>query len=162
MPKSSLQAIDKTRNNPKSDSRPKLYGWAPGSYWCVCAGCGEHFIGDKRALSCADCAYKQPDPVEKPKLLANCELIGRATRVLNQTVEQMDIVNQVKPLIHDMRTALLIREKKPSIELLEAEIERLKEREQDLLETNNRYLERARKAEGVLERNGFNKRPFAA
>lgn len=39
------------------DVRPKLGAWAPGSYICKCYNCERQFTGDKRALSCADCAY---------------------------------------------------------------------------------------------------------
>lgn len=41
----------------KEDDRPRKGGWAPGSYHCQCHSCGEFFIGDKRAITCADCAY---------------------------------------------------------------------------------------------------------
>jgi hypothetical protein len=55
----------------KEDNRPKRYGWAPGSYLFHCYGIGctgktdeeRTFIGDKRAILCADCAYALPDPV---------------------------------------------------------------------------------------------------
>lgn len=33
-----------------------LFGYAPGSYQCVCAICGETFEGDKRAAMCLECA----------------------------------------------------------------------------------------------------------
>jgi hypothetical protein len=47
---------------PKEDSRPRRWMWAPGDYFCACVRCDEQFIGDKRAIYCADCAYKMPDP----------------------------------------------------------------------------------------------------
>ena len=43
-----------------ADSRPKRRGWAPGRYMCGCVFCGEPFVGDKRAIECAACAYR-PD-----------------------------------------------------------------------------------------------------
>lgn len=52
----------------KEDMRPQRYGWAPGSYLNHCHGAGcrdmedKTFIGDKRAVICADCAYALPDP----------------------------------------------------------------------------------------------------
>jgi hypothetical protein len=55
----------------KEDKRPQRFGWAPGSYLCHCHGAGckdlkdKTFIGDKRAVICADCAYALPD-VEPP------------------------------------------------------------------------------------------------
>ena len=39
------------------DSRPRRKMWAPGGYVCKCLDCGCQFVGDKRAISCADCAY---------------------------------------------------------------------------------------------------------
>jgi hypothetical protein len=42
---------------PKEDDRPKNGGWAPGDYFNKCFTCKETFIGDKRAIFCADCAY---------------------------------------------------------------------------------------------------------
>lgn len=42
------------------DQRPRRDGWAPGSYECQCVHCDERFIGDKRAVSCATCAYDGP------------------------------------------------------------------------------------------------------
>jgi hypothetical protein len=40
-----------------SDTRPAKGNWAPGKYMCRCIKCGKTFAGDKRAGSCADCAY---------------------------------------------------------------------------------------------------------
>lgn len=45
------------------DRRPSRRLWAPGDYTCRCLLCGGHFIGDKRAVNCADCAYAMPPPV---------------------------------------------------------------------------------------------------
>jgi hypothetical protein len=45
---------------PKEDSRPRRGMWAPGAYFCRCTQCGVQFIGDKRAIWCADCAYDAP------------------------------------------------------------------------------------------------------
>lgn len=42
---------------PKQDERPPRGWWAGGEYMNICRKCGEHFIGDKRAGNCADCAY---------------------------------------------------------------------------------------------------------
>jgi hypothetical protein len=41
----------------KIDKRPQRGMWAPGNYSCICKICGDRFMGDKRALQCADCAY---------------------------------------------------------------------------------------------------------
>lgn len=48
---------------PKEDARAQRGMWAPGAYFCRCTRCGEDFIGDKRALWCADCAYKKFPPL---------------------------------------------------------------------------------------------------
>ncbi len=45
---------------PKEDKRPQNGMWAPGSYWCKCVHCEEQYIGDKRSVCCADCAYARP------------------------------------------------------------------------------------------------------
>jgi hypothetical protein len=41
------------------DDRQQKGAWAPGKYICTCIKCREFFQGDKRALSCADCAYSE-------------------------------------------------------------------------------------------------------
>lgn len=45
--------------NPMEDERPRKGMWAPGNYFCRCVHCEEMFIGDKRAVTCADCAYAE-------------------------------------------------------------------------------------------------------
>ena len=49
--------------NWKEDNRPPKGMWAPGDYLCNCSKCGDLFIGDKRAMYCADCAYKEEENV---------------------------------------------------------------------------------------------------
>ena len=41
----------------KKDIRPHKGTWAPGDYVCVCFNCKKQFIGAKRAITCAPCAY---------------------------------------------------------------------------------------------------------
>jgi hypothetical protein len=41
-----------------ADKRPKKKFWAPGHYINRCIDCEQDFIGDKKAIQCADCAYK--------------------------------------------------------------------------------------------------------
>ena len=41
----------------KADVRPPKDGWAPGTYISHCLTCENTFVGDKRAVTCADCAY---------------------------------------------------------------------------------------------------------
>ena len=55
-------------NNPM-DTRPRRNGWAPGDYLNTCYLCNKQFVGDKRAVSCAPCAYKEPH-APAPKLTA--------------------------------------------------------------------------------------------
>jgi hypothetical protein len=52
---SALEALKRMKPD---DDRPQRLGWAPGGYMCLCSQCEEHFIGDKRAVQCADCAYR--------------------------------------------------------------------------------------------------------
>lgn len=47
-------------DNMKIDTRPKKDAWAPGNYISKCMKCDCTFQGDKRALTCADCAYTKP------------------------------------------------------------------------------------------------------
>ena len=51
-------SITDTPLSSKKDERPQRHGWAPGSYMRKCYACDTTFIGDKRAVTCADCAYK--------------------------------------------------------------------------------------------------------
>lgn len=41
----------------KQSDLPQRGAWAPGKYLHKCSTCSEKFMGDKRALTCADCAY---------------------------------------------------------------------------------------------------------
>ena len=41
------------------DKRPAMGWWAPGPYICLCNKCNVMFLGDKRAVQCADCAYER-------------------------------------------------------------------------------------------------------
>jgi len=49
------------------DQRQQKNGWAPGTYLRRCSDCNVWFGGDKRAITCANCAYK--DTSEKPQSL---------------------------------------------------------------------------------------------
>lgn len=44
-------------NELSEDPRPTQGSWAPGKYYCLCQVCGNRFVGDKRSMSCAPCAY---------------------------------------------------------------------------------------------------------
>ena len=48
----------------KYDDRPMKGSWAPGEYSNKCLVCGDRFTGDKRAHSCADCAYSTTNHIE--------------------------------------------------------------------------------------------------
>ena len=74
----------------KTDERPKKYGWAPGNYTCKCCECDCDFIGDKRAVMCADCAYsKKTEKEEKKKAKAKLKedviRLHKANPKLNDT-----------------------------------------------------------------------------
>lgn len=45
--------------NYKEDHRAPKGGWCDGNYLCECFRCRAKFIGDKRSLICADCAYAE-------------------------------------------------------------------------------------------------------
>jgi hypothetical protein len=42
-----------------SASNFKLFGFATGSYKCVCKKCAKEFMGDKRAIICLECAIEE-------------------------------------------------------------------------------------------------------
>jgi len=41
------------------DDRPPRGLWCAGEYMVWCWECRKPFVGDKRAVKCADCAYKE-------------------------------------------------------------------------------------------------------
>lgn len=43
-----------------ASTAPQKGGWAPGGYACWCFTCSSPFTGDKRAVTCADCVYREP------------------------------------------------------------------------------------------------------
>jgi len=45
------------RRIPAADKREQKGAWGPGNYANTCFSCNEQFVGDKRAVMCADCAY---------------------------------------------------------------------------------------------------------
>jgi len=60
--------------NYKEDNREPKGGWAKGNYTSTCHYCKEMYIGDKRSVTCADCAYGgQPHykPCKEDKALVN-------------------------------------------------------------------------------------------
>ena len=46
-------------------TRPRYNGWAPGGYTNICGTCKADFTGDKRAHTCAPCAYNDIDIITK-------------------------------------------------------------------------------------------------
>ena len=63
------------RKRPKEDSRPQKGGWAPGGYLNDCQKCAARFIGDKRAVFCADCAYERAE--KGRSILSTSEAVNR-------------------------------------------------------------------------------------
>lgn len=54
------------------DLRPARALWGPGGYLCRCYLCQCSFVGHKRAMWCADCAYNlhpEPEPMTKEYLI---------------------------------------------------------------------------------------------
>ena len=52
----------------KEDKRPAKNGWVPGDYMALCLSCRDRFIGAKRCITCADCAYTLSDPTPQPSV----------------------------------------------------------------------------------------------
>ena len=46
------------------DERPMRFAWAPGGYIRTCSHCEKQFVGDKRAMICAPCAYNDAGMAE--------------------------------------------------------------------------------------------------
>lgn len=53
--------MDKSVFEMGQDIRPQKGAWAPGDYIYKCCHCGKRFIGDKRAVVCAPCAYNDDE-----------------------------------------------------------------------------------------------------
>lgn len=53
----SVDLVPHTHPLGQGDQRPQKGMWAPGIYICACSLCKKTFIGAKRALTCAECAY---------------------------------------------------------------------------------------------------------
>lgn len=79
---------EQSEEQPKEDSRPQRYGWAPGKYLNHCRNCPDDFIGDKRATICADCAYAKPDH------------IADATKMVPPTLSE-ERLRHIEPLVHE-------------------------------------------------------------
>lgn len=47
------------------DKRLQEGGWAPGRYTNTCFSCKIRFLGDKRAIFCAPCAYGDKDSIQE-------------------------------------------------------------------------------------------------
>ncbi|MCS3881190.1 hypothetical protein [Bradyrhizobium elkanii] len=84
----------------KTDSRPQRHGWAPGEYIharCVGQLCQElddsSFIGAKRAIMCADCAYALPDPQSE-------QVVDPAPKLTQEKLIEMikDMFRQVRQI----------------------------------------------------------------
>lgn len=56
------EKVDERPRPRNPDQRPPRRGWAPGRYERRCGQCRNPFFGDKRAILCADCAYRKPQP----------------------------------------------------------------------------------------------------
>lgn len=77
--------------NYKEDKRKQKRGYAPGNYINICPTCKEKFLGDKRAFSCADCAYDDSKWMEKSKIKqymsgVKNEFVDNITGELNYTL----------------------------------------------------------------------------
>lgn len=53
------------------DARAPRGGWAPGGYIRTCKACQIRFTGDKRAWTCADCAYAEASSPGAPPMTAD-------------------------------------------------------------------------------------------
>jgi len=63
-------------------------GYAPGNYQCKCCDCGEHFIGDKRAVQCEPCAIKGKEAFDALSSEEQDALIKRNAEIFNQLINK--------------------------------------------------------------------------
>lgn len=129
------------------DTRPKRHGWAPGLYAHPhgCSTCRRDFWGDKRATTCADCAYAEPDAT--PSNENTCPRCGKAGD--NKTLRGREvypcgsrrytagvIVESIDCIDRQSRVPALVRaelvETNTRLAAAKAENERLKESEGQL------------------------------
>jgi len=81
--------------NAKEDKRLKRGGWAPGNYYGTCFKCKDEFVGDKRALICADCAYSEEHEKEfsdryiRRRIDTALDLIKRANQILDDVYSEI-------------------------------------------------------------------------
>jgi len=75
----------------KNDSRPKRYFWAPGNYLCMCCLCDDKFIGDKRASTCADCAYDDWVPTHRHVKTGGLYMVTYPTAVLEKDLSSVTV-----------------------------------------------------------------------
>lgn len=68
--------------------RPARGGWAPGGYFCTCRTCQGSFIGDKRATSCADCAYAKDTEVNTKWSTDTIPVINKLNEATIETLEK--------------------------------------------------------------------------
>jgi hypothetical protein len=99
----------------KNDDRPHRHGWAPGQYTATCRTCSTRFWGDKRASTCADCAYKDWEPTHRHGKtgglyrLVHSQVVIEATMTPAVVYEGVDGTIWVRPSaeFHDGRFATL-------------------------------------------------------
>jgi hypothetical protein len=102
------------------DKREVRGAWGPGEYFNSCFECDETFIGDKRALSCAPCAYRDNGrdrdtftaghiaeaKAERERVLTEVEEIcGRVIGVWDKTADSIGscAVQDVLDLIQNLK-----------------------------------------------------------
>ena len=64
----------------------RIGGYAPGNYTCKCLFCGKEFVGDKRALSCFDCAKAHRDRVDGERLAIEQAAVAAARAQIVETI----------------------------------------------------------------------------
>lgn len=71
---------------------PRLWpylGYAPGGYLCNCATCKQQFQGDKRCITCAECAIKRAARVH----LDTADHLSSPTPIKSEVAEALRIVD---------------------------------------------------------------------
>lgn len=79
-----------------------IIGYAPGSYYCRCATCGDQFTGDKKAVQCQPCAInmlqesheKIKDSLEAAKMALRAIETGDDPFPMSLAQNTLRIINQ--------------------------------------------------------------------
>jgi hypothetical protein len=87
-----------------TDTRAPRGGWAPGMYTCECKDCGAGFLGAKRSVECATCAYSwidTPQPLRPGWLDDDAALLEAAASTGTEFLTTGDVLADLRHRVED-------------------------------------------------------------